>query len=212
MNKIHSKKEKIWTKDKTKFLIKWWPHFGSSATAKQLNLKTSQIKGKVNKLKLVLLTKNKRLCFDCRKKFQHSRSYGLRCVECHLLNRKKTKATKIQTLSQWIGSATNTARHRSIEPSNLTTKYMVDLWNKQNGKCYYSGMEMLVHKYGTGRSYYSPSIDRIDCKRGYIQGNVVWCCWICNLGKSTLSYDEYIKICENVSNNDLLRRIENGIT
>lgn len=102
------------------------------------------------------------------------------------------------TLPGWIKSAVNTARYRSKLPSDLTSEFMVELWNKQEGLCFYSGVKMAEPIMGGGRNSLSASIDRIDPKLGYTKNNVVWCTWICNAGKSDLSVQEYLSVCQSV--------------
>lgn len=187
-----------WTKENVDFLEVWWPHFGTIKIAEILNLKRSQIKAKVNKLKLRLHLKHERLCINCKKDYQYTRSAGLYCKVCHLAKRKELRSTTEINLEQWISSATNTARHRSKCVSDLTSEYMIELWNKQQELCYYSGIQMLTPKYGSGRSPYSPSIDRLDSNKGYLKGNVVWCIWACNAGKTQMSVEDYINVCKNV--------------
>jgi hypothetical protein len=75
---------------------------------------------------------------------------------------------------------------------------MYNLWKLQNGKCYYSGLEMHQPIKGKKRNMYSASIDRIDNKKGYIKGNVVWCCWFYNQAKSNLEIKEFIMLCSLV--------------
>ena len=192
-----------WTEDKVKELINWWPHFGTYGMAIELNLTRKQIKAKVNKLKLTLLPKNKRLCFRCKQQYQHSRHTGLYCNQCHLLKRRQARYTKERPLESWIREAVIIARHRSKTPCDLTVEHMVDLWNKQNGKCYYSNLPMSEPRYGSGKNPYVASMDRLDSQKGYTKDNVVWCCCICNSGKQQLSKDEYINLCSQVAHYQL---------
>lgn len=85
------------------------------------------------------------------------------------------------------------------EPSNLTTDFMVELWERQGGLCFYSGLPMTQPNYGKSRNYTAASIDRLDPARGYLIDNVVWCRWVCNLGKNGLSLDEYVGLCSRVA-------------
>lgn len=187
-----------WDFEKVEYLKKWWPHFGTYHCADVLGLTRQQVKSKVNKMRLITLPKTERICLGCRLSFQKSRNYGLLCSECFLSKRKEDRRNKPRTLLQWIGEATNMVRCRSKEPSDLSTEYMVDLWEQQCGRCHYSGLEMIKPTYGSGRSPYSPSIDRIDSTRGYVKGNVVWATWICNAGKNDLSVADYLHICRTV--------------
>lgn len=44
-------------------------------------------------------------------------------------------------------------------------------------------------------------IDRKDNNKGYIDGNVLTCCFICNRAKLTMSYNDFIKWIEKIKNN-----------
>ena len=72
---------------------------------------------------------------------------------------------------------------------NISRKYLLNLYNNQNGKCFYTGVKMKV-EYGTGRSKNSLSVDKIIPENGYIKNNVVLCCSRINTIKSDVSLDE----------------------
>jgi hypothetical protein len=80
---------------------------------------------------------------------------------------------------------------------------MFDLWQRQQGRCFYSGRKLAVPRYGEGRNLFAPSIDRIDSQQGYVQGNVVWAALACNLGKSVLSVEDYVRVCADVARKHL---------
>lgn len=42
-------------------------------------------------------------------------------------------------------------------------------------------------------------VDRVDSSAGYIFGNVVPCCKICNLGKREQSHDDFVRMCHLVA-------------
>lgn len=64
-----------------------------------------------------------------------------------------------------------------------------------SSSCHYCGVEPMnrfTATRGTGYLMYN-GIDRMDNKLGYVYGNVVPCCEICNRGKSSRSYEEFSK-------------------
>lgn len=191
---------KPWTKEKVEQLIKWWPHFGTYGAAVILNLTRVQVKSKVDRLKLKLLPKNERLCFKCELNYQSKRSYGLLCKKCHLLKRKETRKNEKTDLHSMAKRTLNTLKYRSKEKSDLDINYLLALWEKQDGKCYYSGIEMIIPSYGISRNPYVASIDRLDSSIGYVKENIVWATWICNAGKNTLTPKQYIELCHTVAN------------
>lgn len=187
-----------WTEERESFLREWWPHFGTYWVADQLLLTRRQVKTKVDKIGLKMLPKVERLCVLCRERRQESRRAGLACGPCCRARRKDLRRARPPKLRQWIAEFVRTARHRSPVPSDLTADFMVDLWHKQKGRCFYSGRPMRAPAYGKGRDSFSPSIDRVDPKRGYLRDNVVWASWVCNAGKSVLSAYAYVDLCADV--------------
>ena len=70
--------------------------------------------------------------------------------------------------------------------SDLTLEYLSNLWQQQNGKCVYTGLNMDLPR-TTGDNLdkpHSASLDRRDSGRGYLQGNVQFVCQFINLGKN----------------------------
>lgn len=72
--------------------------------------------------------------------------------------------------------------------------------------CHYCGVEPnMTFTYGQGASLTDYSefkyhgVDRIDNNIGYIEGNVVPCCKICNNSKSTLTLEEWIQWIQRVN-------------
>lgn len=64
-------------------------------------------------------------------------------------------------------------------------KFLRAQYNKQLGKCYYTGVSMKIKK--RGEQLYNPfdiSLDRIDSNDGYTPTNSVLCCLGINLMKS----------------------------
>ncbi len=57
----------------------------------------------------------------------------------------------------------------------LTIEDLEDIWNEQQGKCYYSGIP-LSYTCNDWRT----SLERLDNTKGYIRENVVLCCLECN--------------------------------
>ena len=84
---------------------------------------------------------------------------------------------------------------------NLTLEFLVDLWNKQSGLCYYTRDSMdltAVTEDKKSPHLEFPSLDRLTPNEGYTQGNVVWCTWGVNRMKNNLSKDQLILFCKKV--------------
>lgn len=74
---------------------------------------------------------------------------------------------------------------------DLTIDYLVDLYNLQNGNCFYS-KEKLIFGYVDGKIHHNTlSLDKLDPSKGYIQGNVVWCSYLVNTMKQNMTKQEF---------------------
>lgn len=191
-----------WNKEKVDTLIEFWPHWGTDVVAQIIGVTNQQAKAKVDKLKLHILPKNKRKCLTCKINYQSNRRYGLNCKACGLIHRKEIRALTKKPRVIWMGDILRTLRYRSKEPCNLTLQDLMSAWDNQDGKCFYSNYELREPIFdGRGRSYKAASVDRIDSKRGYIKGNIVWCCWGCNIAKQNFDIEEFIENCKIISDN-----------
>ena len=90
------------------------------------------------------------------------------------------------------------ARRRNII-YNITPEYLYNLLLKQDGKCAISGIQLyLVNKY-TNYTEQTASIDRIDSKHGYIEGNVQWVHKHINVMKGSHSEEYFINLCKEIA-------------
>lgn len=84
--------------------------------------------------------------------------------------------------------------------SDLTTEYLLDLYNKQESKCYYSGETMI---FGAKQGKALPntaSLDRLIPEKGYVRGNVVWCTFFVNTMKGGLTENEFYQFMNRILN------------
>lgn len=75
---------------------------------------------------------------------------------------------------------------------DLDLEYFLYLYDIQQGKCFYTDMEMTCCA-GKGIMRSALSIDRIIPENGYTKGNVVLCCNIINMSKTNLTLEEIEK-------------------
>tara|TARA_B100000131_G_scaffold261741_1_gene257959 strand:+ start:3162 stop:3554 length:393 start_codon:yes stop_codon:yes gene_type:complete len=105
-----------------------------------------------------------------------------------------------------FGQALRKARARAKKrdiPFEITKDYILSIFRSQNGRCYYSGLEMNIVKKDPD-SLMDPmkmTIDLIDHRAGYIPGNVVWCAYCINSMKQRMTAEQVVSICESVVNN-----------
>ena len=70
---------------------------------------------------------------------------------------------------------------------NITIENLIELYEKQKGLCYISGVELSLEKH----SPRTISLDRIDSSKGYVVGNVALCTDFINKSKSDYTLDEF---------------------
>lgn len=85
---------------------------------------------------------------------------------------------------------------------NLNGEYLWQLFINQNRKCALSGMDIKMPKTWGAKTKtdMTASIDRIDCSKGYIKGNVQWVHKTVNYMRMDLEISEFIQICKKVAN------------
>lgn len=60
------------------------------------------------------------------------------------------------------------------------------------------------------RFYVYNGIDRVNSREGYVEGNVITCCKICNTGKSDLSLEAYLLHIHQQFNHVIKPALEEG--
>lgn len=77
----------------------------------------------------------------------------------------------------------NRAKDKNYE-NNLNESILQDLWDKQNGKCTYTGTSLIKPSYNKRKTPETASIDRIDSSRGYVANNIQFVAYSINMAKS----------------------------
>lgn len=96
------------------------------------------------------------------------------------------------------------AEKRQIE-FNITIQYAWDLFLKQKGRCFYSNLEIDLQTRNT-KGGMTASLDRIDSKKGYVVGNVMWIHKDINVMKNKFTMNHFIYLCDLISKNIKLRK------
>lgn len=88
-------------------------------------------------------------------------------------------------------------------PSDLTLEFLRVLWGTQQGRCAFTGWEMILPVSTTGFAVRDPrnaSLDRIDNTQGYVEGNVRYVSYMANIARSTFTDNQLREFCRAVSN------------
>lgn len=88
------------------------------------------------------------------------------------------------------------AEKRNIE-FNITKEYLWELYRSQEGKCYYTDLDISLN---TRNNKKTASLDRIDSSKGYVEGNLVWVHKNINLMKNVFSKEEFLNYCNLIVN------------
>lgn len=90
----------------------------------------------------------------------------------------------------------NSALKRGLE-FNLEPEYLQNLFNKQNGRCRYSGLLLTLSKSNRDVSS-TASLDRIDSSKGYVKGNVQWVHKKVNKMKMDITEEDFLFFCKEI--------------
>lgn len=115
--------------------------------------------------------------------------------------KKKQREKNYGTIKYHVQEKISTWRKASSVLSDLTVEYLIDLYNQQDGYCYYSGEPMLFGWVDGKIHHNSLSLDRLDPSKGYIQGNVVWCSYLVNTMKQNMNDYEFYEILKKILKN-----------
>lgn len=119
------------------------------------------------------------------------------CKNCKRERRYKfTKYSLESVLNRRYSSIKCRAKSKEWK-IDFEKEYLLELWNKQNGLCALSGLQMTFSKTGVCDPM-NVSVDRIDSNKHYTKDNVQLVCYVLNVMKTNLPMKEFLKICKSV--------------
>lgn len=170
--------------------------------AKDMGLIT--LKSKLIQEQLELKKEGKRKCRTCNKILPYSWEYfrtRSMCKYCGNILRKgryqsdMSNLTVEKLLKLRFRSAKGRASSKGVE-FDIDELYLKEVYDKQNGMCFYSGIKMEIAVKGYTDNMNTLSVDRIDSDKGYIKGNIVLCCDFVNTMKMKFTTSEFLKMCK----------------
>jgi hypothetical protein len=143
------------------------------------------------------------------------------CMECSLQNRTFRDNEDRNYINRLLSSCKFKARQRerigrvNCGTFNLIEDDITAMKIKQNNKCILSGKELTWQKKA---DYYTASIDRLDCDKGYIINNIQLVGFCVNQARNNLSIPDFVKMCNyvtifsknNNSQNNIVEKINNS--
>lgn len=148
------------------------------------------------------ISEGKKTCRKCLEQknvadfyYVRNKGYDSYCRPCRLsIDKELGTKDHGKTLGRLMCAARIRSRNQGME-FDLDKGFLLSLWEEQEGKCRYSGVEMT---YSGDRAHTAVSIDRVYSSRGYTKDNVVLCCWRINEMKSNMSVEEFVETCISV--------------
>jgi hypothetical protein len=146
------------------------------------------------------------------KKEIDKRGYVAYTSHCNICDAKRSanyKNIKIKTIEGKVDFLFSSIRRRCKDKGynlDFDKDHLILLWNKQDGRCYYTNIKMNLgnHKYKKdlyNLNFKNVSVDRVDSRLGYTKDNVVLCCWGVNNMKQQMSYSELVMWSELIFKN-----------
>lgn len=91
--------------------------------------------------------------------------------------------------------------HKTV---SLSAQDLKDIWDKQVGKCPYTGFSMQIPHYNRAiraskTTPYLASLDRIDSSKGYVLDNVEFVCLAVNYAKNAFSREEMLNFFKKLN-------------
>lgn len=109
-----------------------------------------------------------------------------------------TKNVSGTLIKKWEANARQGIRVWELSVDDIQT-----LYENQQGRCYYTGILMISplnakENQENNNSPYKISLDRLDSDKGYVKGNVCFCCSWVNLAKGVRTTDDFIRFIDTV--------------
>jgi hypothetical protein len=164
-------------------------------------------------IKLLTDCKKKKMCLVCGTDDPEDflcHNGQKRCDECTDKNPKSYKnlnleerKEKIKAAREWakvnqlrvkLLGARNRAKLKGIE-FDLDEEFVINLYHKQNGKCFYSGLPISMDFNNEVNIF---SIDRIDSNLGYLKDNICLTNKHINTMKLNLSLEEFFHFIKSI--------------
>lgn len=137
-----------------------------------------------------------RFCLECEPLYNRSPKRMQYAIDYNRKLRENTgERGRYHILMKILVGVRKRCRTHSL-PYDLSTDYLMSLWDSQNGCCYYTGVPL---SWGvTTHQPDSASVDRLEPDRGYVRGNVALCTLKMNVTKSNRTEEELYQLCQLV--------------
>jgi len=127
----------------------------------------------------------KKLWCICKKCFSERKKIGRNKPSSKIKTREYVLKMREQKWNQYLFFLIK----RRDPNTDLSAEYIKEMWDKQNGLCFWFKIPMTITSKNKFPS--KPSIDRIDNDKAYTKDNCVLCCYSANIGRNTNNVDDW---------------------
>ena len=145
--------------------------------------------------------------FNIKKYHNNNAIFESKCKKCSAEKRAERTSNYRKNYTQFIKSKLSAYKNRAKclnVDFDLTAEYLTELFEQQKGKCFYTNKTISFENTVIEKNRphnLTPSLDRLNPDKGYVEGNVVWSCYYINRMKSDVPHDEFISLCELILQN-----------
>jgi hypothetical protein len=136
-----------------------------------------------------------------KKEYDRQVRKGRKDFYCNLKCAGVTKESKSDAPFKFMWRISRQNSIKRKHDFNLSVKDIEDLWEKQKGKCAYTGIPLISPTYKHLSSPRKASLDRIDSSKGYVKGNIEFVCVFVNLGKNGFNKKEIFDLLQEFKKN-----------
>jgi hypothetical protein len=117
---------------------------------------------------------------------------------CRKINEAQSHERRRTTMGwkEFLRRARNSKKKLELEIDDLKT-----IWEKQEGRCPYTGWELILPTCQTRKTPQTASMDRIDSSKGYTKDNIQFVCVMANYAKNNFEEDCMREFCEAIYEN-----------
>lgn len=146
----------------------------------------------------------KRTCSNCRKVFMQRSTKGSNFCSSSCKHDYKLSFDLDYKLKRLLNGSKTRAHSKSL-PFNLTLDYLKEMYEEQEGLCAVTNKPFCFTSHPTKHvaDKDSVSLDRVDPKLGYTQGNVRFVTFQVNCAKGFYTDEEFYEMCSNAIRNKL---------
>lgn len=111
-------------------------------------------------------------------------------------------AQNFDEVPEWFWEKFKKGAYKRNLEFTISENKLWEIFISQDKKCFFSGLELYIPTKKTQPNF-TASIDRIDSKNGYIEGNIQWVHKTINMMKMRMSNDQLIEFCSLIYKNKI---------